>query len=137
MLVQDTIQRVNEFSKTARENVGKLPTSPPEGMKFINASAEDRPRQVPRLLKLGETRCEHVEKPQLFDGRITWTGTVSVRGIVSTRAGVVEVADFETITKKSDPHIVEYLRAMILRALAGYRCIGDYVFEQEFMLVVD
>ncbi|PTT79786.1 hypothetical protein DBR42_20730, partial [Pelomonas sp. HMWF004] len=60
--------------------------------------------------------------------------------IVLTRAGIVEAVDFELEAPASAPpdhHVLQYFRSAIVRALAGYHCEGDQVFEQLFRLKVE
>lgn len=129
-LVSEALARQREFNETARKDVMQLPEKPPEGMKFTR---EDKGRNGAPLpaLDVQQLYCVHMEKPQV--GTLQWSGNVRIRAVVRTRGGVVETVDFETMSSRPPASkLMDYFRAVILRALAGYQCKGEHTFEQEF-----
>ena len=65
-----------------------------------------------------------------------WRGHAVLQAIVDTRAGVVEAVDFDLLTPGANHFIVQDLKEEVIKALAGYRCEGDYVFVQQFAFQV-
>ncbi|MDR7295267.1 hypothetical protein J2X16_000588 [Pelomonas aquatica] len=129
-LVNEALARQQEFNETATKDVKLLPEKPPDGMKFTR---EDKGRNGAPLpaLDVQQLHCVHMEKPQI--GTLQWSGNVLIRAVVKTSAGVVETVDFETMSARPPAaKFMDYFRAVILRALAGYQCKGDHTFEQEF-----
>lgn len=80
-------------------------------------------------------RCPYTA-PELR-GTLNWSGRMLLKARVWTRAGVVEVADFEVVSRRPEPRAGDYFRSVVLRALVGYQCEGDHVFEQEFEFAVE
>lgn len=131
-LVTDALARQREFNEAAKDSFRRLPQTPPAEMKFVQDRG-DRPRgrEAP-LLRISEIRCEFMARPEL-PNLIKWSGSLKLRAVASVRAGVVETADFTVLAGSTkDKRVVEAFSALIVRALAKYRCEGDPVFEQEF-----
>lgn len=132
-LVNESVRTLREFNETAQKDVNLLPKSPPEGMKFVHGDRDRHGKSLPAI-DIENMLCEHMDKPEIT-GLIPWSGTYTVRVIARSRAGVVEVADFEPMTRSRDqpqPRVTGYFHAIILKALSGYRCKGDKTFSQEF-----
>lgn len=135
-LVAHAIAKQSDFNRTAQQSVRSLPMRPPKDMRFISAEREHGARPARDMLGLPQMFCSRMRKPEL--ARIAWTGDILLRATVSTNAGIVEVADIDVISVKGDkPEAAgEYFRGLVLRALAGYECEGNVVFEQEFQFKV-
>ncbi|MGM9480760.1 hypothetical protein ACS5PN_06175 [Roseateles sp. NT4] len=132
-LIEDALARQREFNKTANEDARRIPMSPPADMKFVLDDKAQRParREAP-LLQIHEMRCDSMAKPDLSGTTIYWSGTIILKAVVATRAGVVETADFTVLKGSKEKRVTDFFRSIIVRALAKYRCDGDHVFEQEF-----
>ncbi|MDR7295266.1 hypothetical protein J2X16_000587 [Pelomonas aquatica] len=129
-LVDDAVSRQTAFSKTLREGIAGTPQTPPEGMKFITV----RDGQAKKAARLS---CVRKPAPPLR-GALPWSGELTFKTLVATRAGIVEAVDFELVSPGTpDLHVVQYFRSAIVQALAAYQCEGDHVFEQVFHFKVD
>jgi hypothetical protein len=129
-LVNDAVARQASFSKALREGLAGTPQAPPEGMRFVQVRAG-----VPR--KASQLKCVRTPAPPAL-GAMPWSGELTFKAVVATRAGIVEAVDFEPASPgTADPHVAQYFRSAILLALAAYQCEGDHVFEQEFRFKVD
>lgn len=130
-LVKLAVARQHEFNKTAEDRPGLLPPKPPADMKFVLDQGERaRGREAP-LLRIREMRCDRIAKPEL-PKVINWSGTITLKAIVATRAGVVETVDLKVQEGTNDRRVVDAFSTIVVRALAKYQCEGDHVFEQEF-----
>jgi len=92
-------------------------------MKFINVPGN--PVQAPMDCRRAHPPLEHIE----FGG---WKGELPFKVTAQTRAGFVEVADFELRGDPPRARVVDALREAVLAALSAYECQGDHVFEHEF-----
>jgi hypothetical protein len=131
-LVTHAIERQAAFNALGAKDVAKLPLRPPEGMVFLpHAIGEEAGR--PELLKIEHLTCPVTDKPNLGGLTFKESGVALLKAIASTRAGIVEAVDVESIrkTRMSKP-MLDYFRALIIRTLASYQCAGEHVFEQEF-----
>lgn len=129
-LIDDAVARQSAFGRAMREGRTDLPQTPPEDMRFVQPV--DGPRRP-----AAELHCTHRPRPPLGGG-MDWAGQLALNAVVLTRAGVVEAVDFELAEPAApDPQMLQYFRSSIVRALAGYRCEGDHVFEQLFHLKVE
>lgn len=131
-LVDHAVARQAAFGKAMREGSTALPQTPAEGLRFV------QPVDGP-VRPAGELACAPKPRPPLGGG-MPWAGQLDLKAIVLTRAGIVEAVDFELLTPTApppDPHVLQYFRSAIVRALSGYRCEGDHVFEQHFHLKVE
>ncbi|RZL31667.1 MAG: ankyrin repeat domain-containing protein [Rubrivivax sp.] len=128
-LINDALQRQLGFNKTYAAGLASIAQRPPSEMKFIPPSR--RPESITAL------RCARLPRPTLTGG-LNWTGTLHLRVVAATRAGVVEVADFTLLSNDiPEPYVVDHFRGALIRALSGYQCEGDHVFEQEFRFKVE
>ena len=136
-LINAAVTSQRAFNKAARESLSKLPARPPQGMRFVAepAAMPDGVRISP-LLSVHQMNCAHMAFLRLPE-MLEWRGEMLLKAIVQTRAGVVEVADFELLSGKGHPQVVDIFRNAILGALAAYQCSGDQVFEQEFQFNVN
>jgi hypothetical protein len=128
-LINEAINRQLAFHKSAKDAFSVTPDKPPQDMRFIPAAVEAMPAADP-------TTCTKMPKPDLR-GFLPLSGEVLFKAVVSTRAGVVEVVDLELASPgkskgRLESKVVDHLRQMVLRALAGYQCEGEHVFAQEF-----
>jgi hypothetical protein len=129
-LIDHAVARQSTFGQAMREGRTDLPQTPPEDWRFIQAV--DGPRRA-----AAELHCPHKPRPPLGGG-MHWAGQLTLKAVVLTRAGVVEAVDLELAEPAAaDPQVLQYFRSGIVRALAGYRCEGDHVFEQLFHLKVE
>lgn len=129
-LVDDAVSRQTAFGKALREGVAGTPQTPPEGMKFVQAGGG-------HFLKMAELNCVRSPAPPLR-GALPWSGQLTFKTRIATRAGIVEAVDFELASPGTpDPYVVQYFRSAILRALSGYECEGDQVFEQQFHFKIE
>lgn len=139
-LINDAIARQLAFNKRVGDGAADVPSAPPADMRFVNLPerADDRSsarKPVSPLLTMAQIRCPRMTKPEL-PGPLNWRGELTLKAIVATRAGVVEAVDFEVKSPTRDKVAVNYFRAVVLRALAGYQCEGELLFEQEFSFKV-
>jgi len=136
-LISEAVTRQLAFNKAMQENMAKVPARPPEGMQFIAEpkALPDGARMSP-LLSVHQMNCVHMGRPRL-PAILEWRGAMLLRATVQTRAGVVEVADFELLSGKANHKVVDIFRNAVLGGLAEYQCIGDHVFEQEFHFEVN
>lgn len=135
-LVNEAITQQLAFNQAGRDRPKSLPAQPPEGMRFVTRGNEGpRVPAFAELLELHEIRCPKLPKPTV--PQVNWTGTVQFKVVAAARAGVVEMADFELLSSKVQPRVVELLRMHILSALSRYECEGDHVFEQTFQYRID
>jgi hypothetical protein len=129
-LVDDAVSRQTRFSKALREGVAGTPQTPPDGMRFVQVR-EGKP------LTAGQLRCVRTPAPPLR-GAMPWSGELTFKAVIATRAGIVEAVDFEAISPAApNPHVAQYFRSAVLQALAAYQCEGDHVFEQVFRFKID
>jgi len=102
-------------------------------MQFVR----DKPLPPPKVKRMRWEGpwCLEMPKPnlELIHG---WRGHAVLQAIVDTRAGVVEAVDFDLLTPGANHFIVQDLKEEVIKALAGYRCEGDYVFVQQFAFQV-
>ena len=80
-------------------------------------------------------RCSSLPVPDAASiGPVSWTGSALFRFTVEVQDGVPVAAEVTLL--KEDPSLpLSYalpLRAATYRALGGYRCPGDFMFDQEF-----
>jgi hypothetical protein len=135
-LVTDALSRQREFNQAAGDSFRRLPQKPPADMKFVQDHGDRPRRREAPLLRISEMRCEFMARPEL-PNLIKWSGHLKLKAVASTRAGVVETADFTLLAGSTkDARVVDAFSAVIVRALAKYRCEGDLVFEQEFEIRV-
>lgn len=135
-LVNEAVTQQLAFNQAGRDRPKSLPAQPPEGMRFVTRRSEGP--GVPafaELLALHDIRCPQLPKPTL--PQVNWTGTVQFKVVAAARAGIIETADFELLSPKEDPRVVDLLRMHILSALSRYECEGDHVFEQTFQYRID
>lgn len=134
-LVNESVRTLRDFNDMAQKDVELLPASPPPGMKFVHQ--ERAPSGKPlTAIDIDDMLCEHMDKPEIT-GLVRWSGTYTVRAIARSRAGIVEVVDFEPMTHarlQPPPRVMDYFHGTILKAFAGYRCAGDKTFSQEFQI---
>jgi hypothetical protein len=137
-LVNTAISRQAEFGKATRGAVKSIPVRPPKDMRFVNEADQMHAVKLVPLLQVQQSRCGRMPKPELTQN-LVWQGEILLKAVVSTRAGVVEVADIDTmwVTGDHKTEAADYFRQMPLKALAGYRCDGDFIFEQEFQYRID
>lgn len=129
-LVDDAVSRQSRFSKALREGVAGIPQTPPDSMKFVQLR-EGKPHTA------GQLRCIRTPAPPLR-GAMPWSGELTFKTVIATRAGIVEAVDFEVISPGTpNPHVAQYFRSAVVQALAAYQCEGDHVFEQVFQFKVD
>lgn len=135
-VINDAIARQLAFNKLAQDSTARVPSKPPKGMQFVHAE-RNRPGDTaaPLLLPLSAMTCVRMPKPEL-GGALPWSGSTVLKAVVSTRAGVVEAVDLTLIEGDARSPATEYFSRLILRALAGYQCEGDKIFEREFQFVV-
>ncbi|WP_457426706.1 hypothetical protein [Roseateles sp. P5_E7] len=137
-LVNAAVAQQIAFGKASREALSSLPVRPPKDMRFIGMRTAERATLPSPLQRLHETLCLHMVKPEV-PRVIYWRGELLFKATVSTRAGVVETADIDVLESSGDRknEAADFFRLKILQALAGYQCVGDFVFEQEFRVKVD
>lgn len=136
-LMKTAVTRQNEYARATRAARPKVAQRPPKDMRFIPEVQTRNTFQLVSQLELEPSLCRVLPKPQIQD-ELAWDGQILLRAIVSTRGGVVEAADVErlSITGEQQEAVTHYFRHVVLNALAGYECEGDFVFEQEFQFVV-
>ncbi|MFT7773827.1 hypothetical protein [Roseateles sp.] len=136
-LVHESIAKQMAFNKALSTGDVDIPQRPPEGMVF-NPVRSGAPRTA-EPLQTGAVRVSCERKPQpALRGALGWSGDLLLRARISTRAGIVETADFSLpLPGDPPPAVVDFFRGNVIRALAGYHCEGDHVFEQEFQFKVD
>lgn len=136
-LINAAVARQVAFAKASRDAVHSLPARPSKEMRFLQAPSRQLTAPPSPLLQAHQLNCLRMPKPEL-PSSIFWTGHVLFKATISTRAGVVEVADFDVLSisgdKKTDA--ADFFRHMVLQALAGYQCVGDFIFEQTFEIKV-
>jgi len=140
MLTKDAFARQVAFNKALRDGDPTIPERPPQGMKFVPARAVravSGATPVPPAMDAKRVNCTRTTPPALR-GALGWSGTLMLRARIATRAGVVEGVDF-TVMSDGDPapHVVDFFRGTVVRALASYQCEGDHVFEQDFQFKVE
>jgi hypothetical protein len=130
-LIGEAIASQARFNRAAKDDPSSLPAHPPAGMKFV-ADQRDRGANLPpERLQNGGMWCMEMPKPEM-PPNVPWRGELSVRAVAFTRAGVVESADFEVLSGTHEARAVDAVRSILVRALAGYKCEGEHVFEQLF-----
>lgn len=128
-LVNEALDRQMSFNKAYRAGLTTIPQRPPQDMRFIAASVQP--------LKVGSLTCRRMPPPAL-GGALNWAGTIEFKAVIATRAGIVEAVDLTLLPgQQPAPAAVDHFRAVLIRALAGYQCEGDHVFEQEFRFKVE
>jgi len=128
-LVNESLSRLMAFNKASRAGEVDIPQKPPEGMVFNPARGE---RTDP-----SRVNCVRTPQPALR-GALGWSGSLVLRARIATQAGIVETADF-TLLSPGDPPpaVLDFFRGTVIRALTGYQCEGNHVFEQEFQFKVE
>lgn len=132
-LVNTATTRLSEYVRATRDSPRKVPLRPPAGMRFVpEQQRRDAVRLVPQFAA-EVPGCPRVVRPRL-DDPLPWKGMMRLKAVVWTRGGVVEAVDVDqvAINGRQDDDITNFFRDVTLRALAGYECEGDFVFEQEF-----
>lgn len=128
-LVNASLERLMRFNKAYAAGLASIAQRPPAQMRF--AAPGVRPVGVSAL------RCASMPRPVL-PGSLNWTGSLRLHVVASTRAGIVETADFSvSADDTTPPYVVDHFRGALIRALAGYQCEGERVFEQEFHFKVE
>lgn len=128
-LVNEALARQLSFNKAYAAGLASIPQRPPQHMRFIDAAAT--PSQARTL------RCPRMPAPAMR-GALGWAGNLRLKAVAATRAGVVEVVDISVLSDAPpDTAVVDHFRGAIVRALAGYHCEGDQVFEQEFSFRIE
>lgn len=128
-LVSDALDRQMSFNKTSRSGLATIPQKPPQDMRFVVTGGH--------RLNAGDLNCRR-KPPPLLRGALNWSGIVRFKGVIATRAGVVEAVDIDVPPGQDAPPVVfDHFRGAVIRALAGYQCEGDHVFEQEFQFKVE
>jgi len=160
-VINDALTHQAEFNEKTRKDLRSVPLKPPDTMTFhaiidgdkaalppglaqalaqakAQAQAEGRGQEpsLRPLLQISGAICKDMAKPEM-PGTIYWSGRIRYRVLVTTRAGVVEFADFSVLEGAKEKKAVDYFRSTTLRALANYRCEGDHTFEQEFLYTVN
>jgi len=135
-LVKDAVTRLREFNKLAQEAPKSIPIRPPRDMVFVRDGQKPSMERRSPLLQLSQMTCERMEEPEL-PTFVSWSGRILLKAVARTRAGVVEAADLQVLSENKPLAATDYFSALILRALATYRCEGDAVFEQEFEFRID
>lgn len=137
-LVNAAVAQQVAFSKASREALSTLAVRPPKDIRFVRPPTNQPATPASPLLRLHETLCPRMDKPEM-PSAITWRGELLFKATVSTRAGVVEAADIDLVSGWGDKkdQVADFFRLKILQALAGYQCVGDFAFEQEFRVKVD
>ncbi|MGM9480759.1 ankyrin repeat domain-containing protein [Roseateles sp. NT4] len=129
-LVDGSLARLMAFNKAYREGDVGIAQKPPEGMRFIAMP-------TPAVLDVKRVNCARMTPPALR-GALDWSGSLLFRARIATRAGIVEGVDFTVMSPADpDPRVVDFFRGALIRALAGYQCEGDHVFEQDFNFKVE
>lgn len=136
-LIKAAVTRQNEYARATRAARPKVAQRPPKDMRFIPEGQTRDTFQLVSQLAREPGLCRVLPKPQLQD-ELAWDGQIVLRAIVSTRGGVVEAVDVERLSINGDRQeaVTHYFRHVVLNALAGYECEGDFVFEQEFHFAV-
>ncbi len=136
-LVNDALTRQTAFNKAFREGDPNIPERPPDSMRFIPNRTKSRAPMAPSAADANRVNCTRKPPPAL-SGALGWSGTLLFRARIATRAGVVEAVDFSLLSQSNpEPHVVDFFRGTIVRALADYKCEGDHVFEQDFQFKVE
>lgn len=131
-LLRDSLNRLGQFNKVASDKPKSLPPRPPDDMKFVHGHDDDKPApERTALLDIRGMSCTKMPPPEM-PKQIYWAGSISLRAVVVTRAGVVEGADFYLLSGPNDKRLIAGFRNLLLQTLAKYQCYGDHVFEQEF-----
>lgn len=136
-LVNTATTRLAEYVRATRDAPRKVPLRPPAGMRFV---PDEQRRTAVRLVPQFAAEvpgCPRVVRPRL-DNPLAWKGMLRLKAVVWTRGGVVEAVDVDqvAINGRQDDDITNFFRDVTLRALAGYECEGDFVFEQEFQFEI-
>lgn len=129
-LINEAVTRQISFNKAVRENPASVPANPPDDMKFSL-----QPKKPIGEHGMDPMICERMPKVEISDpNRVPWGGHVSFKIEATTRAGVVETVDFELLPARATPSAsaISFYRRLVLRALAGYQCLGPHIFKQEF-----
>lgn len=136
-LINAAVAEQIAFAKASRDTLGRLEARPPKEMRFVQPPSRERAAPPSPLLQVHQLSCPRMPKPEM-PRNIFWTGQVLFKATISTRAGVVEVADFDVLSIKGDKktEAADFFRHMVLQALAGYQCVGDFTFEQTFEIKV-
>ncbi|NCT84743.1 MAG: ankyrin repeat domain-containing protein [Comamonadaceae bacterium] len=132
-LVNESLARQLAFNKALRAGEVDVPQKPPEGMVF-NPRRDGDP-----ALSADANRVNCARRPQpALRGALGWSGSLLLRARIATHAGIVETADF-TLPSPGDPPpaVVDFFRGTVIRALTGYHCEGNHVFEQDFQFKVE
>ncbi len=127
-LVSHAVAQQGAFNKAMF--IGVL-AEPPEGMKFVrDGVARQRVERQTGQNPIEGIRCLAMRRPEI--PLLNWVGEMTFNVVVHTRAGMVEVVDFEGDVRPKEKAVANALRSAILEALRDYRCQGDHVFEQRF-----
>lgn len=135
-LIREAVQRQSAFNKSAAQGFADVPAQPPAGVVFVRLADDKTALARRNLMRVTDMRCQRMPKPELR-GTLNWNGELLFRVRASTRAGVVEAADFEIQAAPRDARAVDYFRSVLLRTLANYQCEGTHDFEQEFQFKVN
>lgn len=139
-LINHVIEQQLAYNKRVADGAADVPGAPPADMRFVvlddaTANRKTRRQPVPPLLTSSQMQCPRMPRPEL-PGPLNWRGEIILKAVVATRAGIVEAVDFEVKSTSRDKAAMNYFRALVLRALAGYQCQGELLFEQEFAFKV-
>ncbi|MFG6441459.1 hypothetical protein [Roseateles sp. LKC17W] len=137
-LVNAAVAQQIAFAKATRETFGELTERPPKDMRFVPLERRARGAAQPSpLLQVHQLHCPRMPKPEMPPG-IRWTGHVLFKATIATRAGIIEGADFDVLSSSGAQRgaATDFFRHMVLKALAGYQCVGDFIFEQTFEIKV-
>lgn len=135
-LINDALVRQRNFNKLAHDSPRSVPLKPPVGMRFVHSGRRAQRGGQSPLLNMDQMDCQW-KRPEFPAKDPNWTGTMEFKITVVTRAGIVEAADIDRKSPKDvELGIEELFRGVIIDALAGYRCDGDHVFEQEFQFKI-
>lgn len=141
-LIGDSLARLKDFNRLAKDAPKSIPYKPPAGLRFTRAGHALKLTSNRSAGELAKVSCSGMSTDLVPDpSRWTrsmqqWSGTVHVKLQAATRAGVIETADLDVAPGPGGEHIAEDFTRYILQALANYRCDGDHVFEQEFELKI-
>lgn len=133
-LVSESIKRQAEFNRTAKANLQSLPAKPPADMKFFHG-----PLRGVRIARPGKPKANAVycTMPTPAIPAVNWSGVMNAKFVINTRAGIVETVDAQTTVDPPNEAAADQMLAAMLRAVAGYRCEGDFAFEQEMQIKIE